>query len=237
MKFFLTFILLLGTTAQAQSWKGLVIAGSKAQHVFDNARMSVSTLLTDMGIPNITLSSDEGFITIDPEILPATPMNIVYGFNKLQRRVNDRCFIYITSHGLRNQGVMMNGKVASPRVLDNYIYKACRGAPSVIVISACYSGLFIEDERFARPDRIILTASAHDRSSFGCTNDEIYTYYDNCFIGNFKDNRSWLDLHTKVKKCVRAREDEMNAERKKQGLRPYLRSYPQLFIGDMLESN
>lgn len=235
MRYLLVLLFLLPSMSWANQWKGLVIAGSKDQHVFDNARMSIVHLLQEKGMPVRSLTSDSNFTMLDPEVEAATPMNIIKAFNLMRRASWHRCFIYITSHGVQRQGVMMNGKLASVRILDSYIYRACRGAPSVIVVSACYSGVFLH-ESFARADRIIMTASRHDRPSFGCTNDEIYTYYDSCFIANFSESYgSWRHLHRKVRKCVRAKEKELNAERKKRGLPRFLYSDPQFFVGEDLE--
>ena len=45
----------------------------------------------------------------------------------------------------------------------------------VIIVSACYSGSFIE--QLAGPRTLVLTAAAADRSSFGCAHENDWTYF------------------------------------------------------------
>lgn len=45
----------------------------------------------------------------------------------------------------------------------------------VIIVSACYSGSFIE--QLASPRTLIMTAAAADRSSFGCAHENEWTYF------------------------------------------------------------
>jgi hypothetical protein len=50
----------------------------------------------------------------------------------------------------------------------------------VIVISSCYSGSFVpalQDE-----NTLIITASAADRQSFGCSSESDYTYFGRAFF-------------------------------------------------------
>ena len=227
-------LLTVYTTTTYAEWKAIVIAGSKAQPVFDNARMTISGMLDEKGIDNRTLTSDEIFTTIDPSVDTATPMNIVKATNSMRRKINDKCFIYITSHGSKDAGIAMMEKLATPAILDTYINNACRGAPAVIVISACYSGQFIDRGGFARSDRIILTASHKDRTSFGCSNDRVYTFYDACFIENFDELGSWENLHNRVSKCVTKKENEINAYLKSKGKKLLLPSEPQFFKGSLI---
>jgi hypothetical protein len=49
----------------------------------------------------------------------------------------------------------------------------------VIVISACYSGSFIP--ALQSPETLIITASAADKTSFGC-NEADYTYFGRAFF-------------------------------------------------------
>jgi hypothetical protein len=45
----------------------------------------------------------------------------------------------------------------------------------VVIVSACYSGSFIEE--LASPRTLVLTAAAADRSSFGCAHENEWTYF------------------------------------------------------------
>lgn len=50
----------------------------------------------------------------------------------------------------------------------------------VIVISACYSGVFIP--RLANPDVLVITAADADHPSFGCQHKAKWTYFGDAFF-------------------------------------------------------
>ena len=50
----------------------------------------------------------------------------------------------------------------------------------VIVVSACYSGTFIN--ALKDPYTMIITASKADKASFGCTDDADMTYFGRAFF-------------------------------------------------------
>jgi hypothetical protein len=50
----------------------------------------------------------------------------------------------------------------------------------VVIISACYSGVFIS--RLANPDVLVITAADADHPSFGCRDKAKWTYFDDAFF-------------------------------------------------------
>jgi hypothetical protein len=50
----------------------------------------------------------------------------------------------------------------------------------VVVISACYSGVFIP--RLANSDTLVITAADADHPSFGCRDKAKWTYFGNAFF-------------------------------------------------------
>jgi len=50
----------------------------------------------------------------------------------------------------------------------------------VVVISACYSGVFAP--RLANPDTLVITAADADHPSFGCRDKAKWTYFGNAFF-------------------------------------------------------
>jgi len=73
----------------------------------------------------------------------------------------------------------------------------------------------------AKPNRIILTAAREDRTSFGCSPEATYTYWDGCLIDNFQTVDTWVALYDNVKSCIENKESGG-------GFTP---SYPQGFFG------
>ena len=98
-------------------------------------------------------------------------------------RESDVLFLYMTSHGLPNQFEMENAPIdlndVDPKWLKESLDKA--GIRwRVIVISACYSGSFVP--ALQDDNTLIITASAADRASFGCSNEADYTYFGRAFF-------------------------------------------------------
>ena len=94
----------------------------------------------------------------------------------------------------------------------------------VIVISACYSGSFIP--ALQSPETLIITASAADKTSFGCNNEADYTYF----------GRAFFDLAMREQSSMKTAFDQANQTVTKwetsQGFEP---SEPQWSIGRNME--
>ena len=82
---------------------------------------------------------------------------------------------------------------------------ACAQRPTVLVVSACYSGIYARPG-ITRPERIVMTASAADQTSFGCSNNNRYTFFDQCFLDAWARHAQWGQLADEVRRCVRATE-------------------------------
>ena len=94
----------------------------------------------------------------------------------------------------------------------------------VIVISACYSGSFVP--ALQSPDTLIITASAADRTSFGCSNEADYTYFGRAFFDQaMRDQTSLKSAFGQASETVAKWESA-------QGFEP---SEPQWVIGKNME--
>ncbi|NHB59386.1 peptidase C13 family protein [Acinetobacter sp. 194] len=142
-------------------------------------------------------------------------------------RESDVLFLYMTSHGLPNQFELENDPInlddIDPKWLRNTLDKS--GIRwKVIVISACYSGSFIP--ALQSPDTLIITASAADRSSFGCSSESDYTYFGRAFFDQaMRENSSLRASFEDAAMTVAKWEDA-------QGFEP---SEPQWVIGKNIE--
>jgi hypothetical protein len=96
----------------------------------------------------------------------------------------DVLFLVLSSHGDRDAGVRVSnpGTVTTqldPRTLDDMLREA--GIEwRVVIVSACYSGSFVDalaDER-----TVVITAAARDRKSFGCNDSRFLTYFGEAFF-------------------------------------------------------
>ena len=87
----------------------------------------------------------------------------------LSSRAPGGCLIYFTSHGTPD-GIVSYDQILAPAKFATIVKNACGSKPSVIVMSACYSGIFVP--ALEGPDRIVLTAARADRTTFGCGEDD-----------------------------------------------------------------
>ena len=95
---------------------------------------------------------------------------------------NDVLFLILTSHGSRAGLAVKAGRLTqllTPLNLADML--ALTGVRhKVVVISACYSGVFIP--RLANPNVLVITAADADHSSFGCRDKAKWTYFGDAFF-------------------------------------------------------
>lgn len=211
-------------------WAAIVVAGDwrgatgGPTQAFDNARRDVARALSDLGFAPDRLRQ----LSVRPDAeaggappLQATPKSI-YQTLKSASAGAPGCFVYFTSHGAP-QGVVIDDEILPPSLLGLMLDNTCGAKPTVVVISACFSGVFVP--ALAKPNRMILTAARPDRTSFGCGESNRYPFFDECFLGAIDDSGDFNGLAAQVRRCVA---DKERAE----GLTPP--SEPQLWIGPQL---
>jgi len=99
-------------------------------------------------------------------------------------RDEDILFLFLTSHGTREHELKLTQNYMTLRDLPaaelGRMLKESDIRWKVVVVSACYSGGFIDalkDER-----TLLITAARHDRSSFGCSDEADFTYFGRAFF-------------------------------------------------------
>lgn len=96
----------------------------------------------------------------------------------------DILFLYLTSHGSPEHELVLDHRgVSLPDLPAGQLANIIKRLPikwKVIVVSACYSGGFIEPLK--DPYTLIMTAARHDRQSFGCTDESDMTYFGRAFF-------------------------------------------------------
>lgn len=110
------------------------------------------------------------------------------------------CLLHLTSHG-DPSGIEFGPKGRMrPAGLARLLDEACGRRPTVVVVSACFSGVFVP--ALAAPNRMILTAARPDRSSFGCGESDRYPFFDQCVIESLPAAHDFVDLGRRAKTCV-----------------------------------
>ena len=97
-------------------------------------------------------------------------------------------------------------RVLPPRLLARIIDGSCGNRPTVVVVSACFSGAFVP--ALAGKNRLILTAARRDRSSFGCGQTDKYPYFDECVLSVWPHVSDFVALGRAARTCVATREKE-----------------------------
>ena len=224
----------LGSAAQAAGplgdWASVVIAGDFHAHsgaeseAFDNARRDVAHALVTAGFSSANMRQ----FSVRPERYPdehvmlSEPGLIGAQLADLAGQAQGGCLVYFTSHG-SPAGVVVGPRLLSPAGLSQMVDEACGERPTVVIISACFSGVFVPP--LSRPDRMVLTAARPDRSSFGCGESDRYPYFDACMLQTLPQVSDFAALGRGVQGCVAEKE-------KATGMAPP--SEPQLFIGSQL---
>lgn len=192
-------------------WSAVVVAGDwhasdgGPTEGFDNARRDVTLALGRAGFQaqNIRQFSvrPERYKDTRPE--KSELRGIYNALSDLSGRTAGGCLFYLTSHGLP-QGAQVDQIILRPGALATMLDQTCGKRPTVVVISACFSGVFVPT--LAQPNRMVLTAARPDRTSFGCGQDNKYPYFDDCFLSSMPNARDFGALAGSVRECVRNRE-------------------------------
>ncbi len=161
----------------------------------------------------------------------ATVSSLHYALGALAGRMDldrDVLFLALSSHGstgtlaVSHEPLMLRDLTADElaRALDDAGIKW-----RVIVISACYSGSFIDVLRDA--NTIVITAAAADRSSFGCSDDRDLTYFGEAFY------RDALPGAASLREAFGQAVAAIEAREAREQIEP---SHPQAYFGAALEA-
>ncbi|HYR67586.1 MAG TPA: C13 family peptidase [Reyranella sp.] len=207
----------VGSTVPADRWRAVLIAGDNNSPAFDNGIEAMRGKLAQRGVRDIRM------LTSDPVAHPSLPVATAANVSSaLRSGGGEACLIFITSHG-DERGVALRAAkgTVNPATLDSALDAGCGNRPTVLLVSACYSGIFLTGA-MRRPNRVVLTAAAADRVSFGCGAGDQYTYYDQCLLQQFDGAATWQQLAIATRSCVEALEQRMAVSRPSQ---------PQIFVG------
>ena len=97
-------------------------------------------------------------------------------------RESDVLFLIMTSHGSQAGVAVQAGRreeILSPVDLEGMLNRA-GVRHRIVVISACYSGVFLRP--LASDDTLVITAADSEHSSFGCQDKVKWTYFGDAFF-------------------------------------------------------
>ncbi|MGP4714112.1 MULTISPECIES: C13 family peptidase [unclassified Psychrobacter] len=161
----------------------------------------------------------------------ATKTSILQSLKTIGQKMNsdeDVLLLTLSSHGNEDILQLENAPVEMDSLEAVWLREALDSAGirwRVIIISACYSGSFIDD--LASPTTVVITASATDKMSFGCTNSAEMTYFGQAFFAeSLRENTSFATAFKDASLRIQERESFM-------GFEP---SEPQMAIGSLMET-
>jgi hypothetical protein len=211
-------------------WAVVVVAGDWHAHdgspseIFDNARRDVAAALVNAGFKPANIAE----FSVRPELyhsrhpLESDVRTIADTLAELTERAPGGCLLYFTSHGTPS-GLVLGETILTPVRLDDIVSDICGERPSIVVVSACYSGVFVD--ALKGPNRMIVTAARRDRTSFGCGGTTRYPYFDACFLTALDHGREFPVVALATKRCVTQLEERTRMSPP---------SEPQIFIGKQI---
>ena len=139
---------------------------------------------------------------------------------------SDILFLILTSHGSRDGLAVVAGRLAEtlkPSTLSEMLGRT--GVRNkVVIISACYSGVFIP--RLADADTLVITAADANHPSFGCEDKAKWTYFGDAFFNTaLRRSNNLKDAFLMARSLVSRRE-------LREGFEP---SHPQMAGGGKVE--
>ena len=140
----------------------------------------------------------------------------------------DLLFLFLTSHGTITHRFSLDLRPLELQELEPAQLRALldeSGIRSrVIIVSACYSGGFVnalKDE-----NTLVISASAVDKSSFGCSNEAEWTYFGKAYFDEaLRKTHSFVDAFESAKLVIAEWE-------KKEG---FIASDPQMALGESIK--
>lgn len=208
-------------------WTSLIVSADwrdgngRPIEAFDNARRDLADAFAAAGLPRDTML--EYSLRPEPGRM-ASASAVVDGLNEAAAQGTAGCLLYFTSHGSPTAMVFGDAAPMTPDMMANIVRRACAARPTVVIVSSCFSGIFVEGLK--GPNRMVLTAASRTRSSFGCGAGERYPWFDGCVLETLPTATDFLALAAGARACVARREQEFGVEAP---------SEPQLFIGSEMQ--
>lgn len=213
-------------------WAAIVVAGDWRANsgnptaAFENARRDVAAVLGQLGFaPGNVVQMSVRPPGDEPAVAPVTGPGIFEQvLTGLKLRAPEGCLLYFTSHGTE-AGLALDDQLLTASQMRQLVRASCGQRPTILIVSACNSGIFAREALQGR-NRMIVTAALPERSSFGCGEDDRYPYFDGCFIASAPAATDFIDLAELTRSCVEDKEARLDLPA----------SEPQIVVGAEIEA-
>lgn len=206
-------------------------AGDADEDVFMNETKSAKSVMD-----NYMNSFGRSLVLINNEktvnsVPLANSHNLKTSLKEAAKRMNideDIMALFLTSHGSKDHKLVTSFPPFKLNNLSaNTINTALNAAGikwRIIIISACYSGGFIE--QLSDPYTLLITAAGSEQTSFGCGHDGQYTYFGEAYLEKgLKQTRSFVEAFDVAKEAILEKEKKEELES----------SEPQISVGSEIE--
>ena len=208
----------------------LALGGYGAQDVFLREVISVENLFSE----RFGTAERSAVLINNPATVEQRPMATTIALQRtlaeIGRKMNqeeDVLFLFMTSHGAEDHEFSLNlwpfrFDALTPEKLRTMLDDA--GIRNrVIVVSACYSGGFIEP--LSDANTLIMSASREDKNSHGCSHEADWTFFGKAYFDEaLRSTHNFEDAFHKASKLIAARESA-------EGYPP---SEPQIAVGQAI---
>jgi hypothetical protein len=205
----------------------LGVAGFGDQRVFgEEIELAAQRVDERYGVAKrrVLLINDRRDFDSHPMASPTALERALRGMSTRMNREQDILFLALSSHGKRNaQFVVTNAGLPLNWLTGEALARMLRESGirwKILVISACYAGAFIEPLR--DDHTIVITASAADKTSFGCNPSRDLTYFGEAFY------RDALPKAPSLRAAFDIATAQISQRERREGLEP---SQPQAYFG------
>jgi len=204
--------LLEGNTPNETDLYFLGFAGDGSSNVFQSEVEYAKTIMDknfDTAGRSMILVNDLESLDTEPFANTHNLTLAIEGFARTMDVEEDILFIYLTSHGSTDASLSVKlypfvfNHLSAEDILETLDRTGIEWR--IIVVSACYSGSFIET--LANEKTLLLTAAAANKVSFGCSTDRELTYFGEAlFDGALSNGGSLIDAMNQARDLVAERE-------------------------------
>ncbi len=209
----------------------LALAGHGAQDVFLREVEKVEHLFAErFGTAgrSVVLANNPGTVLQRPLATVSALETSLRVLGERMNRDEDVLFVFLTSHGAEDHRFDLSLwpwelEQLTPQRLGQLL-DAAGIRNRVILVSACFSGGFIEP--LSGPDTLVMSAARADRSSHGCSHEADWTFFGRAYFDEaLRQTTSFTEAFARARAAVASRE-------KAEGLTP---SEPQIAVGEAIK--
>ena len=217
-----------GGMATPMLYAGFALNDQSSAFQGDVLRLSEITAQLSPNSPQLLFSNAQGagkpalpFATIPDFVRGAEVLQTLASEAKAATRRDPLLVVLFSSHGgekmLNLSSDDANGTLSAHTIAK--VLEPLEAYPTLLIISACHSGSHVPD--LQRDNRIILTAAAADRVSFGCQSNSRQTWFVEALLKSFDPELSLKQWFDRTVESVRTWEKNLG----------YKESLPQMVVG------